>query len=93
METCRLEIKAIPNAPRSEVMGWLGEALKIKIHAPALEGKANRELCEFLAGELGLHKRSVRIVQGDSSRKKLLQIEGLSRSEIIEKLKTLVSSG
>ena len=86
MEICRLEIKAIPNAPRSEVIGWLGEALKIKIHAPALEGKANQELCEFLAEALGLHKRSVRLVQGDSSRKKLVEITGLTRDQITEKL-------
>lgn len=84
MEICRVEIKAIPNAPRSEVVGWLGDALKIKIHAPALEGKANQELCEFLAGELGLHKRSVRLVQGDTSRKKLIEIDGLTRAQIIE---------
>ena len=87
METCRLEIKTIPNAPRSEVVGWLGEALKVKIHAPALEGKANQELCEFLAEELGLHKRSVRLVQGDSSRKKLIEISGLSRTQVIGKLR------
>lgn len=86
MEICRLEIKAIPNAPRSEVIGWLGEVLKIKIHAPALEGKANKELCEFLAGMLGLHKRAVRLVQGDSSRKKLVEIHGLTRDQITEKL-------
>ena len=86
MEICRLEIKAIPNAPRSEVIGWLGEVLKIKIHAPALEGKANKELCEFLAVMLGLHKRAVRLVQGDSSRKKLVEIHGLTRDQITEKL-------
>ena len=86
METCRLEIKAIPNAPRTEVIGWLGEALKIKIHAPALEGKANQELCEFLAGALALHKRAVRVVQGDASRIKLVEINGLTLDQVLEKL-------
>lgn len=63
-------------------MGWLGEALKVKIHAPALEGKANQELCGFLAKKLGLPKRSVRLAQGDTSRRKLIQIDGLSREEV-----------
>ena len=82
MEGCRIEIKAVPNAPRSEVVGWLGEALKVKIHAPALEGKANQELCGVLAKKLGLPKRSVRLAQGDTSRRKLIQIDGLSREEV-----------
>jgi uncharacterized protein (TIGR00251 family) len=86
MNGCRLEIKAIPNAPRSEVVGWLGEALKVKIHAPALEGKANQELCEFLAKALGLPKRSIRILQGDTSRKKLVEISDLSREDVSARL-------
>ena len=82
MASCRLEIKAIPNAPRSEVVGWLGDALKVKVHAPPVEGKANAVLCAFLAGALGLPKRSVRLVQGDASRRKLVEIEGLSLEEL-----------
>lgn len=78
MEACRLEIKAVPNAPRSEVVGWLGEALKVKIRAPALEGKANQALCVFLAEALGLPKRAVRLLQGETSRKKVVEIEGIS---------------
>jgi uncharacterized protein (TIGR00251 family) len=83
MTTCRLEIKAVPNAPRTQVIGWLGEALKIKVHAPALEGNANEELCSFLAETLGLPKRSVRLLQGNISRKKLLEIDGLTREQVV----------
>jgi hypothetical protein len=46
---CTLAIKAIPNAPRSAVAGWLGDVLKVKVHAPPVEGRANEALCEFLA--------------------------------------------
>ena len=56
--SCTLPIKAIPNAPRSAVVGWLGEALKVKIHAPPVEGRANAALCEFLADSLGLPRRA-----------------------------------
>lgn len=83
---CRLPIKAIPNAPRSEVAGWLGDALKVKVHAPALEGRANDELCEFLAGVLKISRRSVRVVQGEKSRQKLVQIDGLSLAEVKTRL-------
>jgi uncharacterized protein len=83
---CTLAVKAVPNAPRSEVIGWLGDALKIKVHAPALDGRANDALCEFLADELGLPKRAVTLVQGDKSRQKLVHIAGLTLDEAKTKL-------
>ena len=86
MSGCRIEIKAVPNAPKSTVLGLLGDALKVKVHAPPVEGKANQALCDFLAGELDLPKRAVRLLQGDTSRKKLVEIDGLTREEVLEKL-------
>jgi hypothetical protein len=68
--SCTLAIKAIPNAPRSEVVGWLGDALKVKVHAPAVEGRANDALCEFLAETFGLPRRAVTVLHGDTSRQK-----------------------
>lgn len=79
---CTLAIKAVPNAPRNAVVGWLGDALKIKIHAPALEGRANDALCEFLADELGLPRRAVTLTHGDKSRQKLVRISGLTLAEV-----------
>ena len=84
--SCRLAIKAIPNAPRSAVAGWLGDTLKVKVHAPALEGRANEELCEFLAETLKVHHRAVTLVQGDKSRQKIVQIEGLGLAEVKARL-------
>ncbi len=86
MASCRLEIKAVPNAPKSEVVGWLGEALKVKVHAPPVEGKANEALCSFLAETLGLHKRAVQFDRGASSRKKIVMIEGLALAEVVQRL-------
>ncbi len=86
MASCRFEIKAVPNAPKSEVIGWLGEALKVKVHAPPVEGKANEELCSFLAETLGLPKRTVQLDRGASSRKKIVMIEGLSHEELLSRL-------
>ena len=84
--SCTLAVKAVPNAPRSEVIGWLGAALKIKIHAPALDGRANDALCEFLAGELGLPRRAVALAQGDKSRQKLVRIAGLTLADVKARL-------
>ncbi len=80
--TCTVAIKAIPNAPRSEVVGWLGDALKVKVHAPPLEGRANDELCRFLADTLGLPRRAVTVLRGDTSRQKLVRIEGFDAATL-----------
>jgi hypothetical protein len=82
MPHCTLELKTIPNAPRNEIVGWLGAALKIKVHAPAVEGKANDELIEFLAEKLGVHRRCVTLLRGDKSRQKVVQIDGLEAAEV-----------
>ena len=83
---CTLVIKAVPNAPRNAVVGWLGGALKVKVHAPALEGRANDELCEFLAGALALPRRAVTVLHGDTSRQKVLRVSGLTLAEVRAKL-------
>ena len=83
---CLLALKVIPNAPRNAVVGWLGDALKVKVHAPALEGRANDELCAFLADQLRLPRRAVIVARGGKSRQKLIQIAGLSLTEVRTRL-------
>lgn len=78
---CHLPVKAVPNAPRGEICGWIGDALKIKVHAPPVEGRANEALCEFIAETLRLPRRAVTVRHGDLSRHKLVRIEGLSLAE------------
>jgi uncharacterized protein (TIGR00251 family) len=79
--SCTLDLKTIPNAPRDEIAGWLGDALKVKVHAPALEGRANDALLAFLATRLGLPRRAVTLVRGDKSRHKVVRIAGLTLPE------------
>ena len=83
---CTLAIKAIPNAPRSEIVGWLGDALKVKVHAPAVEGRANEALCTFLAGHLGIPRRAVAVLRGDASRQKIVRIVGLTPEQLRNRL-------
>lgn len=80
--SCRLPVKAVPNAPRSQIAGWTGDTLKVKVHAPALDGRANDTLCEFLAEELGLKRSAVTLVQGAKSRQKLVEVAGLSLEQV-----------
>jgi uncharacterized protein (TIGR00251 family) len=78
---CTLALKVIPNAPRNEIVGRLGDAIKVKIHAPPLEGRANDALCEFLAECLNVPRRSVTVLRGDTSRQKIVRVDGLSLAE------------
>ena len=82
---CTLAIKAIPNAPRSEVIGWLGDSLKVKVHAPPVEGRATAALCEFLADELGLPRRAVTVLRGDTSRLKTVRLDGLTLTDVLRR--------
>lgn len=84
--SCMLAVKAVPNAPRNAVAGWLGDALKVKVHAPALEGRANEELCEFVAETLALPKRAVSVAYGEKSREKVLRVDGLSLEEVRQRV-------
>ena len=73
-----LELHVQPGASRTEVAGLHGEGLKIRLAAPASEGRANAALIEFLARELGVAKRNVTITAGASSRRKRVVVEGAS---------------
>ena len=84
--SCTLAIKAIPGAPKNQVCGWLGEALKIKIQAPPVEGRANDALIEFLAEALEVPRRTVTLMRGDTSRHKTVRIDGLDLAEAKRRL-------
>jgi len=86
MPGCTLELKVIPNAPRDEIAGWLGEVLKVRIHAPALEGRANDALLDFLADRLGIPRRDVTLHSGQKSRQKVVRIAGLDGTTLRQRL-------
>jgi uncharacterized protein (TIGR00251 family) len=71
-----ISIHTQPGAKRTEVAGLHGEALKIRVAAPALEDRANEALIEFVAKQLGVAKRDVTIASGEKSREKRLEIRG-----------------
>lgn len=72
-----LKIKVEPRSSRSEVVGPYGEALKVKLTSPPVEGKANKELVELLAKKFGIPKKDVAIISGQSSKNKTVRITGV----------------
>lgn len=85
--SCLLPVKVVPNAPKHAIAGWLGAALKIRVHAPPVEGKANDALCQFIADTLGLTRRAVTIAHGATSRQKILRIDGLDLAAVKSRLR------
>jgi hypothetical protein len=77
-----LKVKIQPRASRNEVAGPLGDALKIRLQAPPVDGKANKALLRFLAKTLGLSTRQIRLVHGETHREKRLLIIGSSAKDI-----------
>jgi hypothetical protein len=82
----RLEVKVIPGSSRNRIEGWLGDTLKVRVTAPPERGKANAALEETLAQALGVSRDSVRVFRGGSSPRKIVEIAGLSESEVHRRL-------
>jgi uncharacterized protein (TIGR00251 family) len=82
----RITIRILPNAARSSIVGVISGAWQIKIAAPPVEGKANRELIAFLSKRLAVRKSALRFVSGQTSRTKIISVNGLSQEEIIRRL-------
>jgi hypothetical protein len=89
--SCRLAVKVIPGASRNKVCGWLGETLKVKLSAPPVDGRANDALFEFLAEKLGLPRRTITLVRGETARQKLVRIDGLAPAEVKARLSQAIS--
>lgn len=70
----RFSVRVQPRASRNEIVGVLGGALKVKLSAPPVDGAANAGLIDLLADELGVPKRRIRIVLGESARTKVIEI-------------------
>ena len=82
-----LEVRITPNASRDEIVGLLPDGVwRIKVQSPPVEGAANKRLVVFLARAAGVSKSRVRIVRGETSRRKTIEIDG-DESVIMRKLK------
>jgi len=80
-------VKVHPRARQNAITGQLGDALKLSLTAPPIEGRANEACIEFLANLLKLPRSSVTIASGHSSRRKVIRVVGLSTEEIRRRIR------
>ena len=76
-------VRVQPGASKDEVSGEMAGALKVRLRAPAVEDRANEALVEFLAQLLKTPKSAVRILSGERSRTKRMEIRGVTRQQIL----------
>jgi uncharacterized protein (TIGR00251 family) len=81
----RINVRVQPRSSKNEI-AWEGDALKVRLTAPPVDGAANEALIALLADRLHLPKRALNIVQGTSSRNKVLEITGLTPDEFQQRL-------
>jgi len=77
-----LAVRVQPRASKDEIAGEMSGALKVRLRAPAVEDRANEALVEFLAQLLKTPKSAVRILSGDRSRTKRIEIRGVTAQQI-----------
>ena len=85
-DSVTIAVYVVPRAPRSEIVGTHGAALRIRLNAPPVRGAANAALIAFVADILGVAQRQVRILSGHTSRHKVLGVSGLSRDTVRRRL-------
>ena len=83
---CLLKCWIQPRSSRNAVVGVHGDAVKIALSAPPLDGKANKGLFKFLSKYFKLSKSNIQLVSGESSRNKIIHISGLNKETIIKKI-------
>lgn len=80
----RFSVHVQPRASRSEVAGVHGDALKVRVSAPPVEGAANAAVVELLAKVFAVGRRDVMILAGESSRSKVVEIAGLTKAAVLD---------
>ncbi len=80
-------VRVQPRARRNAIVGKLGDALKIALTAPPVDGRANEACVEFLAELLDIPRSSVTIASGQSSRNKVIRVTGISAADVGRRLK------
>lgn len=82
----RIAVHVQPRASRSEVTGLHGDAIKVRLTAPPVDGAANEELIRLLAARVGVPPNGVRIVAGHGGRRKVVEVRGVTAAEAERRL-------
>jgi len=81
-----LRIYCQPRASKTEIVGLHGDAIKVRLAAPPVEGQANTKLCQFLSKFFGVLREEVEILSGKGARQKRVLIKGKTVKEILGRL-------
>lgn len=84
------QVKVVPGSSKTCFEGIYADALKIKLSAAPEKGKANEALIDFLAEKLGIKKKFIKVVSGQTSKTKKIAAEQITAQEFLEKLKTVL---
>jgi len=84
----RVTVRVHPRAKRTGITGRFGEAYKLDVAAPPVDGKANEECVRFFADLTGVPRARVRIVTGETGRMKVVEVEGVAQVELEQRLAT-----
>jgi len=79
-------VKVHPHAKKNAITGELGDALKLALTAPPVDGRANQACIDFFANLLDVPRSSVTIASGETNRKKVIRVAGLSAEEVRKRL-------
>ncbi|HEU5169667.1 MAG TPA: DUF167 domain-containing protein [Gemmatimonadales bacterium] len=82
----RLSVRVQPRASRTEIAGIYGDALKVRVAAPPVDGAANEALVRFLAERLGVPRSAVTVAAGAAGRRKLVAVAGLTAKDAAARL-------
>lgn len=82
-----LPVRAVPRASKNEIQGIHGDALKVRLQAPPVEGKANQALIRFLSDVLDISRSQLSIASGETGRNKSVLIVGVAKDDLINRLK------
>ena len=85
-EGITINIRLIPRVSANKVVGILGDAVKIRLQAPPIEGKANKALIKFLSKQLKVPASHITMISGETNRNKRILIYEVTKDYIIEKL-------
>jgi hypothetical protein len=81
-----LPIRVVPRAAKNEIQGVHGDALKVRLQAPPVEGKANQALIRFLSDTLDIPRSQLSVASGETGRNKAVLIAGITREHLINLL-------
>jgi uncharacterized protein YggU (UPF0235/DUF167 family) len=85
----RLRVRVVPGAASTQLVGRLGDAWKLRVHAAPERGRANEAVVALLAETLGLPRADVRVLAGHTTRDKLVELAGISQDEAERRLESV----